>query len=286
MNNLHRELAPISTPRGPTSRPRRAAPSSGTRRPPGGRRHRPVRRDAVRRRHRAPRRVGAAAPDGVRARRRRSPAAGRVPGAVHGHPAGRGRRRAGRQGLRLAAGQGRRQADRLRRGPAVFDGLPPAGSTASGPAARNPPLALPADPRGLPDRRRAGPERAAAGRRRRPVQPAAGRGRCTPRSPRPPTTATRSASTWSGCSARRRDHLGAGADGALLVSTRGGDYELHLGQDLSIGYLSHDADSIELYLEESLTFLVQHRRGRRQSGLTTAQEAARRGGGRRPRMLR
>lgn len=45
-------------------------------------------------------------------------------------------------------------------------------------------------------------------------------------------------------------------DGALLISTRGGDYELHLGQDLSIGYLSHDADHIQLYLQESLTFLA------------------------------
>ena len=43
---------------------------------------------------------------------------------------------------------------------------------------------------------------------------------------------------------------------ALLVSTRGGDYELHLGQDVSIGYSSHDATSVELYVEESLTFLV------------------------------
>jgi uncharacterized linocin/CFP29 family protein len=43
--------------------------------------------------------------------------------------------------------------------------------------------------------------------------------------------------------------------GALLLSTRGGDYELHLGQDLSIGYLSHDAGTVELYLQESLTFL-------------------------------
>ena len=44
--------------------------------------------------------------------------------------------------------------------------------------------------------------------------------------------------------------------GALLVSTRGGDYALHLGQDLSIGYLSHDADGIRLYHQESLTFLA------------------------------
>jgi uncharacterized linocin/CFP29 family protein len=46
-------------------------------------------------------------------------------------------------------------------------------------------------------------------------------------------------------------------EGALLVSTRGGDYELHLGQDLSIGYQSHDAGSVQLYLQESLTALVQ-----------------------------
>lgn len=45
-------------------------------------------------------------------------------------------------------------------------------------------------------------------------------------------------------------------DGAVLLSTRGGDYELHLGQDVSIGYLAHDADAIELYFQESLTFLV------------------------------
>lgn len=44
--------------------------------------------------------------------------------------------------------------------------------------------------------------------------------------------------------------------GAFLVSTRGGDFDLQLGQDLSIGYLSHDADSVQLYFQESLTFLV------------------------------
>jgi uncharacterized linocin/CFP29 family protein len=51
-------------------------------------------------------------------------------------------------------------------------------------------------------------------------------------------------------------HWAPALDGALLVSVRGGDYQLHLGQDLSIGYLSHDADSVELYLQESLTFLA------------------------------
>lgn len=43
-------------------------------------------------------------------------------------------------------------------------------------------------------------------------------------------------------------------DGALLLSNRGGDYELRLGQDLSIGYLSHDAESVQLYFTESFTF--------------------------------
>jgi len=45
-------------------------------------------------------------------------------------------------------------------------------------------------------------------------------------------------------------------DGALLLSARGGDYELRLGVDLSIGYLSHDADRVELYFTESFTFNV------------------------------
>jgi uncharacterized linocin/CFP29 family protein len=45
-------------------------------------------------------------------------------------------------------------------------------------------------------------------------------------------------------------------DGAILLSTRGGDFELRIGQDLSIGYLSHDATSVELYFQETLTFLA------------------------------
>jgi uncharacterized linocin/CFP29 family protein len=45
-------------------------------------------------------------------------------------------------------------------------------------------------------------------------------------------------------------------DGAFLLSTRGGDFELRIGQDVSIGYLSHDATSIRLYFQETLTFLV------------------------------
>ena len=45
-------------------------------------------------------------------------------------------------------------------------------------------------------------------------------------------------------------------DGAFLLSARGGDHELRLGQDLSIGYLSHTDAEVSLYLQESLTFLM------------------------------
>lgn len=43
--------------------------------------------------------------------------------------------------------------------------------------------------------------------------------------------------------------------GGAVVSTRGGDFELHVGQDFSIGYLSHTAQAVQLYLQETLTFL-------------------------------
>lgn len=47
-----------------------------------------------------------------------------------------------------------------------------------------------------------------------------------------------------------------GAEGALVASVRGGDFVLDSGEDLSIGYASHDLESVTLYLEESFTFRV------------------------------
>lgn len=44
-------------------------------------------------------------------------------------------------------------------------------------------------------------------------------------------------------------------DGAFVVTTRGGDMDLHLGQDVSIGYLSHTDKQVRLYLQETFTFL-------------------------------
>jgi uncharacterized linocin/CFP29 family protein len=46
------------------------------------------------------------------------------------------------------------------------------------------------------------------------------------------------------------------ADGAVVSSLRGGDFELSVGQDFSIGYLDHTSTSVLLYLQESFTFRV------------------------------
>lgn len=48
-------------------------------------------------------------------------------------------------------------------------------------------------------------------------------------------------------------------DGAVVLSTRGGDFQLTIGQDLSIGYAVHDKETVELYLTESFTFRVLER---------------------------
>lgn len=45
-------------------------------------------------------------------------------------------------------------------------------------------------------------------------------------------------------------------DGAVVLSQRGGDFELTVGQDLSVGYLGADADTVELYIEESVAFRI------------------------------
>ena len=45
-------------------------------------------------------------------------------------------------------------------------------------------------------------------------------------------------------------------EGAVVLTTRGGDFELSLGQDVSIGYLSHTESSVKLYLQETFVFRV------------------------------
>ncbi|MDQ6816603.1 MAG: bacteriocin family protein [Actinomycetota bacterium] len=47
-----------------------------------------------------------------------------------------------------------------------------------------------------------------------------------------------------------------GVGGAAVLSMRGGDFLFESGQDISIGYESHDGQTVRLYLEESFSFHV------------------------------
>ena len=137
---------------------------------------------------------------------------------------------------------------------AVFDGYPAAKITGLRPASSNPAVALPAEVREYPD---------AVSKALSQLREAGVAG---------PYSLLLSADAWTAVSETSdhgyplSEHLARlidgdmvwapAIDGALLVSGRGGDFELRLGQDLSIGYLSHDADSVQLYFTESFTFAV------------------------------
>ncbi|HEV8246022.1 MAG TPA: family 1 encapsulin nanocompartment shell protein [Polyangiaceae bacterium] len=43
-------------------------------------------------------------------------------------------------------------------------------------------------------------------------------------------------------------------NGGVVLSRRGGDYRLSVGQDFAIGYQAHDGLSVDLYLTETFTF--------------------------------
>lgn len=45
-------------------------------------------------------------------------------------------------------------------------------------------------------------------------------------------------------------------DGAVVMSLRGGDFVMHVGQDFSIGYTEHNETHVRLYIQESFTSLV------------------------------
>jgi uncharacterized linocin/CFP29 family protein len=47
-----------------------------------------------------------------------------------------------------------------------------------------------------------------------------------------------------------------GVQGAVVMSQRGGDFLFDAGEDISIGYDTHDVDTVDLYLVESFTFRV------------------------------
>ncbi|MEY9965023.1 putative linocin/CFP29 family protein [Streptacidiphilus sp. MAP12-16] len=137
---------------------------------------------------------------------------------------------------------------------AVFDGFPAAGITGLRKSSSNPPLVLPADVREYPN---------AVSRALTALRLAGVGG---PYSLLLGADAFTAVNETSDYGYPVHSHLARlldgeivwapALDGAVLLSARGGDFELRLGQDLSIGYLSHDAQNIQLYLQESLTFLT------------------------------
>jgi uncharacterized linocin/CFP29 family protein len=51
-------------------------------------------------------------------------------------------------------------------------------------------------------------------------------------------------------------HWSPALQGGAVISRRGGDFEMTVGQDLAIGYKTHTAQDVELYFAESFTFRV------------------------------
>lgn len=136
---------------------------------------------------------------------------------------------------------------------AIFEGYEAASISGIRKTSSNPALALPADPREIPD---------VIAQALSELRLAGVDG---------PYSVLLSADVYTAVSETTahgypvREHLGRlvdgdiiwapAIDGAFVLSTRGGDFDLQLGTDVSIGYLSHDANTIALYLEETLTFL-------------------------------
>jgi uncharacterized linocin/CFP29 family protein len=134
---------------------------------------------------------------------------------------------------------------------AIFDGYPAAGIEGIRPGASNPPLPLPADVREYP-----GAIAKALGQ----LREAGVEG---------PYSVLLSAEAYIAVS-ETSDHgypvlehiqrlvgdivWAPAISGAVVLTTRGGDFSLHLGQEASIGYLSHTAAEVQLYLQETMTF--------------------------------
>ncbi len=51
-------------------------------------------------------------------------------------------------------------------------------------------------------------------------------------------------------------HWAPGLKGGYVLTKRGGDFQLDIGQDIAIGYTSHSSTHVELYFIESYTFRV------------------------------
>jgi uncharacterized linocin/CFP29 family protein len=149
---------------------------------------------------------------------------------------------------------------------AIFDGYPAGGIGGIRAGAANPAIALPADPRDYPE---------AFAQALSALRSAGVDG---------PYAAVLSAAVYTEVSETSvhgyplLEHIkrqlsgdivwAPAISGAIVLTTRGGDFALRIGQDPSIGYQSHTADAVELYLQETMTFLMYT--GEAAVSLTTA----------------
>jgi uncharacterized linocin/CFP29 family protein len=135
---------------------------------------------------------------------------------------------------------------------AIFAGYPAAGIGGIVPGASNPPLILPAEPADYP------------------MAFAQAAGQLRAAGVDGPYAAVLSAETYTAVS-EASDHgypiirhlrnvldgeliWAPAISGAIVLTARGGDFGLYLGQDLAIGYLSHSDAEVTLYLQETFTF--------------------------------
>jgi uncharacterized linocin/CFP29 family protein len=135
---------------------------------------------------------------------------------------------------------------------AVFAGYPAAGIGGIVPGASNPPLVLPAEPADYP------------------MAFAQAAGQLRAAGVDGPYAAVLSAEAYTAVS-EASDHgypvirhlrnvldgeliWAPAISGAVVLTARGGDFSLHLGQDLAIGYLAHTDAEVTLYLQETFTF--------------------------------
>ncbi|HTP16893.1 MAG TPA: family 1 encapsulin nanocompartment shell protein [Streptosporangiaceae bacterium] len=137
---------------------------------------------------------------------------------------------------------------------AVFEGYSPGAISGIGPGSGNSPVPFPADARDYPD---------AVAKALSQLRVAGVNG---------PYAAVLSADAYTAVSETSDhgypviEHIGRLVSGDIVwapaiaggyvLTTRGGDFDLQLGQDVSIGYLGHNDADVELYLQESFTFLV------------------------------
>ncbi|MGB6454013.1 MAG: family 1 encapsulin nanocompartment shell protein [Streptosporangiaceae bacterium] len=135
---------------------------------------------------------------------------------------------------------------------AIFAGYPAAGIGGIVPGSSNPPLILPAEPADYP------------------MAFAQAAGQLRAAGVDGPYTAVLSADAYTAVS-EASDHgypiirhlhnvvdgeliWAPAITGAVVLTARGGDFSLHLGQDFAIGYLSHTDAEVTLYLQETVTF--------------------------------